>query len=85
MLRVSVAALVCAGVVAVPRAQQPATFSAGNRTVAVFATVTDAAGRLVPDLGRDRERRRRGARSAEGYAAEAGGRALREITKVSGT
>src|SRR5436190_10611881 len=53
MLRVSVAALVCIGVVAVPRAQQPATFSAGNRTVAVFATVTDATGRLVPDLGRD--------------------------------
>src|SRR5438552_17734969 len=53
MLRVSVAALVCAGVVAVPRAQPPATFSAGNRTVAVFATVTDATGRLIPDLGRD--------------------------------
>ena len=35
-----------------PRAQQ-ATFSAGNRTVAVYATVTDAGGRLVPDLGRD--------------------------------
>lgn len=34
-------------------AQQPPTFSAGNRTVAVYATVTDAAGRLVPDLGRD--------------------------------
>ena len=34
------------------RAQQ-ATFSAGNRTVAVYATVTDAGGRLVPDLGRD--------------------------------
>jgi len=33
---------------------QPPTFSAGNRTVAVFATVTDAAGRLVPDLTRDR-------------------------------
>src|SRR5205807_1824671 len=49
----SVAALACAGLVAVPRAQQPATFSAGNRTVAVFATVTDATGRLVPDLGRD--------------------------------
>src|SRR5438067_1951129 len=34
------------------RAQQ-ATFSAGNRTVAVYATVTDTAGRLVPDLARD--------------------------------
>src|SRR5262245_5517102 len=30
-------------------AQQPATFSSANRTVAVYATVTDAAGRLVPD------------------------------------
>src|ERR1700675_4221706 len=34
-------------------AQQPPTFTAGIRTVAVYATVTDAAGRLVPDLGRD--------------------------------
>src|SRR5471032_2959678 len=33
--------------------QPPATFTAGNRTVAVYATVTDAGGRLVPDLGRD--------------------------------
>jgi VWFA-related protein len=32
---------------------QQATFSAGNRTVAVYATVTNAGGRLVPDLGRD--------------------------------
>jgi VWFA-related protein len=32
--------------------QQPPTFSAGNRTVAVYATVTDASGRLVPDLDR---------------------------------
>ena len=32
--------------------QQPS-FSAGNRTVAVYATVTSAGGRLVPDLGRD--------------------------------
>jgi len=29
------------------------TFSTGNRTVAVYATVTNAEGRLVPDLGRD--------------------------------
>lgn len=34
------------------RAQQ-ATFSATNRTVAVYATVTDHEGRLVPDLSRD--------------------------------
>ena len=33
------------------RAAQPPTFSGGNRTVAVYATVTDAGGRLVPDLG----------------------------------
>ena len=32
---------------------QQATFTVGNRTVAVYATVTDASGRLVPDLGRD--------------------------------
>src|SRR5262252_721972 len=32
---------------------QPPTFSTGNRTVAVYATVTDAAGRLVPDLARN--------------------------------
>ncbi len=32
---------------------QQATFSGTNRTVAVYATVTDSTGRLVPDLGRD--------------------------------
>ncbi len=32
--------------------QQGATFSAVNRTVAVYATVTDAGGRLLPDLER---------------------------------
>src|SRR5438128_1758136 len=32
--------------------QQPPTFTATNRTVAVYATVTDAGGRLVPDLDR---------------------------------
>ena len=36
------------------RAQLPQpTFSGVNRTVAVYATVTDASGRLVPDLTRD--------------------------------
>src|SRR4029077_6620900 len=45
--------LACAAV-ALTRAQQPPTFSAGNRTVAIYATVTDGLGRLVPDLGRDR-------------------------------
>ena len=44
------AALIGAALQAQP--QQP-TFTVGNRTVAVYATVTDASGRLVPDLGRD--------------------------------
>jgi len=44
--------LVLASAGALARAQQP-TFSAGTRTVAVYATVTDAGGRLVPDLTRD--------------------------------
>jgi len=33
--------------------QPPPTFSGANRTVAVYATVTDSGGRLVPDLIRD--------------------------------
>lgn len=32
--------------------QQAPTFTAANRTVAVYATVTDAGGRLIPDLER---------------------------------
>jgi Ca-activated chloride channel family protein len=32
---------------------QPPTFSAANRTVAVYATVTERSGRLAPDLDRD--------------------------------
>jgi hypothetical protein len=32
---------------------QPPSFVAGNRTVAVYATVTNAEGRLVPDWSRD--------------------------------
>ena len=36
-----------------PPLPQPPTFSGVNRTVAVYATVTDAGGRLVPDLARD--------------------------------
>ena len=35
------------------RQAQPPTFGTGNRTVAVYATVTGARGRLVPDLTRD--------------------------------
>jgi Ca-activated chloride channel family protein len=34
--------------------QPPPTFSGGTRTVAVYATVSDPNGRLVPDLTRDR-------------------------------
>ena len=41
---------VCA---AVPAARQEPTFRASTRTVPVFVTVTDAEGRLVPDLVRD--------------------------------
>jgi Ca-activated chloride channel family protein len=41
---------VCA---AVPAAQQEPTFRASTRTVPVYVTVTDAEGRLVPDLVRD--------------------------------
>jgi len=37
---------------AAPRAQQPS-FSSGAKTVAVYATVTNAQGRLVPDLTRE--------------------------------
>jgi VWFA-related protein len=46
----------CAALIGVAlRAQPPQpTFTVGNRTVAVYATVTDASGRLVPDLGRDK-------------------------------
>jgi len=42
--------LLCSGLVVV--AQEP-TFKAGNRTVAVYATVTNAQGRLVADLPRE--------------------------------
>jgi VWFA-related protein len=44
-------ALVASGVGA--GALQQATFKEGVKTVAVYATVTDSAGRLVPDLARD--------------------------------
>jgi len=33
--------------------QQPPTFTTGNRTVAVYTTVKEIGGRLVPDLDRD--------------------------------
>src|SRR5690242_11264426 len=39
---------------AAPQTQaQPPVFSSGTRTVAVYATVTNARGRLVPNLTRD--------------------------------
>jgi Ca-activated chloride channel family protein len=46
------AALASLTVVATGAAQQ-ATFRAGTRTVPIYATVTDANGRLVPDLDRE--------------------------------
>ena len=49
-LMVTLAAL---GLSAVAAGQQQPTFRSGTRTVPVYATVTDAAGRLVPDLARD--------------------------------
>ena len=50
---VAVLPVVFAGAAAAPRAQQPPTFTAATRTVAVYATVTNAQGRLVPDLARE--------------------------------
>ena len=47
-LAIGVVALVCVSLTA----QEP-TFRGGNRTVAVYATVTGPDGRLVPDLSRD--------------------------------
>lgn len=49
-LLMTVAAL---GLSAAAAAQQQPTFRSGTRTVPIYATVTDAAGRLVPDLARD--------------------------------
>src|SRR5262245_52853327 len=46
------AAAALATTFAAPQAQPP-TFSAGNRTVAVYATVTNAQQRLITDLKRD--------------------------------
>src|SRR5262245_7414761 len=43
-----------AGAFATADQQPPATFSSANRTVAVYATVTEPGGRLVPDLDRDK-------------------------------
>jgi len=51
MTRIATAAAVVAAI-ALVSAQQP--FKSGTYTVAVYTTVTDASGRLVPDLPRDR-------------------------------
>jgi VWFA-related protein len=53
-LRVRLAAgIVCLAAIGRATDAQEPTFKAGNRTVAVYATVKNADGRLVPDLGRD--------------------------------
>ena len=49
-MRISFIGLMAAAVLA---AQQQPAFRSGASTVAVYATVTDSAGRLVPDLTRD--------------------------------
>ena len=50
--RLALPLLFCAAL----QARQQPTFTGVNRTVAVYATVTDAGGRLVPDLARDQFR-----------------------------
>ncbi len=52
MKQIIIALSFVVGVAALLSAQQ-ATFTGSNRTVAVYATVTDADGRLVPNLTRD--------------------------------
>ncbi|HEY1911947.1 MAG TPA: VWA domain-containing protein [Vicinamibacterales bacterium] len=52
-MKQAIIALCFAGGVAAVLSAQQATFSGTNRTVAVYATVTDADGRLVPNLTRD--------------------------------
>jgi VWFA-related protein len=52
-LFVSLAGVAAAATVLAAQSQQPPTFSTGNRTVAVYATVSNEAGRLVSDLGRE--------------------------------
>ncbi len=49
---VLVAVLLCSAGAVLAALQQLPTFTAANRTVAVYATITDAGGRLVPDLER---------------------------------
>jgi len=51
--RMCLATIVLAAIGPALAARQEPTFTAGNRTVAVYTTVTGADGRLVPDLARD--------------------------------
>jgi Ca-activated chloride channel homolog len=53
MVSIFAASLVLAYFTTVAPASQQPTFRSGARTVAVYATVTDGDGRLVPDLERD--------------------------------
>jgi Ca-activated chloride channel family protein len=46
-------ALIAAASVTAASQQQPPTFKAGIQTVSLFATVTDATGRLIPDLEKE--------------------------------
>jgi Ca-activated chloride channel family protein len=56
-MTIRVAPLACAAALALtgssPIASEQPTFRSGVRTVAVYATVSDREGRLVPDLGQD--------------------------------
>ena len=52
-VRVPTSALLLTSLTASSIAQQPPTFKSGAKTVAVYATVTESGGRLVPDLTRD--------------------------------
>ena len=46
-------ALIVAAAVSLSAQQQPPVFRSGVQTVSLFATVTDATGRLIPDLTKD--------------------------------
>ncbi len=46
-------ALIVAASVTAASQQQPPIFRAGTLTVPLFATVTDATGRLIPDLAKE--------------------------------
>ena len=48
------AAIVVAALTVSAQSQQPPTFSTANRTVAVYATVTEPSGRLVTDLEKEK-------------------------------